>query len=143
MSDCSEGRGGAEIVRIAEVVVAIARASSPLFEPPPPQTTTDMQNIKSPSGKKNLLLCLDAFGTLFKPTKPIGALYAEVAARHGVPTGGSDGAREVGDRFKAAFKGETKRHPNYGKATGLGAEKWWANVSKPKPRSLAFEHHNM
>lgn len=28
-----------------------------------------------------------------------------------------------------AFKHESKQNPNYGKATGLGAEKWWGNVS--------------
>jgi hypothetical protein len=99
-----------------------------------------MHATKSLFGKKkNLLLCLDAFGTLFKPTKPIGALYAEAAARHGVPTGGADGAQEVGDRFKAAFKGETKRNPVYGKATGLGAEKWWANVSFSGSRSWTLK----
>jgi hypothetical protein len=91
-----------------------------------------MLPTKALPAKKNLLLCLDAFGTLFTPTRPIGTVYAETAARHGVPTGGPDNAREVGDCFKAAFKGETKRNPVYGKATGLGAEKWWANVSLPK-----------
>jgi hypothetical protein len=30
---------------------------------------------------------------------------------------------------RLAFKNESKQNPNYGKATGLGAEKWWGNVS--------------
>ena len=31
--------------------------------------------------------------------------------------------------LRTAFKKESKQNPNYGKATGLGAEKWWSNVS--------------
>jgi hypothetical protein len=88
-----------------------------------------MQTARGAPSKRNLLLCLDAFGTLFKPTRPIAATYAEAGARHGVPTGGAAGAEAVQQRFKKAFKGESSRSPNYGKATGLGAEKWWGNVS--------------
>lgn len=88
-----------------------------------------MHPTKALSAKRNLLLCLDAFGTLFTPTRPIAITYAEAAARHGVPTGGAANAQRVHERFKSAFKGETSRSPNYGKATELGAEKWWGNVS--------------
>jgi hypothetical protein len=102
---------------------------SPLFEPPQPQTRTTMQPTRALAAKNNLLICLDAFGTLFTPTRSVAATYAETAARHGVPTGGAENARLVGDRFKTAFKGEAKRNPVFGKATGLGAEKWWGNVS--------------
>jgi len=28
----------------------------------------------------------------------------------------------------AAFKKESKEHPNYGKETGLAAPEWWAKV---------------
>lgn len=28
----------------------------------------------------------------------------------------------------SAFKEESKAHPNFGKAVGLGASKWWASV---------------
>ncbi|KAJ4349160.1 hypothetical protein N0V95_004802 [Ascochyta clinopodiicola] len=34
--------------------------------------------------KKNLLLCFDAFGTLFQPNVPIPIAYAQAAIRHGV-----------------------------------------------------------
>lgn len=80
--------------------------------------------------KKNLLLCFDAFGTLFKPNLPISRAYAEAAIRHGVKCGGHDPAANVGREFKRAFKEVSKSHPNYGKTTGLGAEKWWRNVSQ-------------
>ncbi|KAF1920796.1 hypothetical protein BDU57DRAFT_509230 [Ampelomyces quisqualis] len=87
-----------------------------------------MQPAQALRAKDNLLLCLDAFGTLFKPRKPIAVTYAEVAASHGIPTGGSQNANEVQERFKIAFKGESERNPNYGKATGLGPKRWWHNV---------------
>ena len=79
--------------------------------------------------KKNLLLCFDAFGTLFTPGVPIPVAYARAAARHGINCGDTKHAKAVGASFKQAFKEESKRNPNYGKAAGLGAEKWWGNVS--------------
>jgi hypothetical protein len=79
--------------------------------------------------KKNLLLCLDAFGTLFTPSIPIPIAYARAAARHGIHIPITEHPTEVGKRFKEAFKKESQENPNYGKATGMGAEKWWGNVS--------------
>lgn len=38
----------------------------------------------SPMSKKNLLICFDAFGTLFKPRQPIAKQYAEVATALGL-----------------------------------------------------------
>jgi hypothetical protein len=97
-----------------------------------------MQTTRGAPAKSNLLLCLDAFGTLFKPTRPIAATYAEAGARHGLPTGGAAGAEAVQQRFKKAFKGESSRNPIYGKATGLGAEKWWSNVSSKHAYELYY-----
>ncbi|KAF4546616.1 Haloacid dehalogenase [Lasiodiplodia theobromae] len=34
--------------------------------------------------QKNLLIAFDAFGTLFTPRGPIGALYGEIARKHGI-----------------------------------------------------------
>ncbi|KAF2026195.1 hypothetical protein EK21DRAFT_38909, partial [Setomelanomma holmii] len=79
--------------------------------------------------KKNLLLCFDAFGTLFTPSTPIPRAYANAAVHHGIAIGASnEDIAKVGARFKEAFKDESKRNPNYGKATGLGAHKWWENI---------------
>lgn len=75
--------------------------------------------------KPNLLLCFDAFGTLFKPKHTVALQYAEVARQCGF-TGFTDS--ELQSTLKAAIKGESKQNPNYGKATGLGATKWWTNV---------------
>jgi hypothetical protein len=88
-----------------------------------------MSALKAAARKKNLLLCFDAFGTLFTPSKPIPNAYAQVAARYGIDCGSDDAPRAVGASFKHAFKEQSKLNPNYGKATGLGAEKWWTNVS--------------
>lgn len=103
------------------------------------------------STKRNLLLCLDAFGTIFTPRESIAAQYGGVARSFGVKI--SD--EQVGKSFKngmyhvvdlgrlilhefaivmkhaelsTAFKEESKKHPNFGKAAGLGSVKWWTNV---------------
>jgi hypothetical protein len=88
-----------------------------------------MQATKIPKAKKNLLLCFDAFGTLFTPSVPIPVAYARAAARHGIDCGDTEDPQIVGTRFKEAFKNESAQNPNYGRSTGLGAEKWWGNVS--------------
>ncbi|KAK4120946.1 hypothetical protein N657DRAFT_648303 [Parathielavia appendiculata] len=76
-------------------------------------------------GGRNLLLCFDAFGTLFVPRRPIAEQYAIVARQCGL-----DGlsTEQVQASFKAAFSGELRAHPNYGRASNMGAEHWWTNV---------------
>ncbi|KAK3937438.1 putative haloacid dehalogenase protein [Diplogelasinospora grovesii] len=78
-----------------------------------------------PMPRRNLLLCFDAFGTLFKPRRPIAVQYREIARECGLD-GFSD--EQLQHAFRAAFKSEAKTHPNYGRASGMGAEKWWTNV---------------
>jgi hypothetical protein len=75
--------------------------------------------------RPNLLLCFDAFGTLFRPKRNIIQQYGEIARQCGL-VGFKD--EELQSSFREAFKEETKKHPNYGKVTGLGATKWWTNV---------------
>ncbi|KAL9094738.1 MAG: hypothetical protein Q9165_003008 [Trypethelium subeluteriae] len=77
--------------------------------------------------KKNLLVCFDAFGTLFTPKSPIPRQYSEVARRHGVYGFSED---QLGSAFKKAFKEESKERPNYGKAVGMAAPEWWGNIIK-------------
>ena len=71
------------------------------------------------------MLTLDAFGTLITPREPIAKQYAEAARRHGL-AGFSE--EDIAKDFRVAFKNESTQNPNYGKATGLGARRWWANV---------------
>lgn len=76
--------------------------------------------------RRNLLLCFDAFETLFHPKRPVAEQYAMVARQCGL-----DGftTEDVQTSFKKAFSSESKAHPNYGKASGMGAPRWWTNVS--------------
>jgi hypothetical protein len=101
----------------------------PFLEPLEPQTPIIMQPTRALLIKPNLLLCLDAFNTLIKPSIPIHVAYAQAAARHGIQCSGEEKELVVKAQFKSAFKGESQRNPNYGRVTGLGAEKWWGNVS--------------
>lgn len=75
--------------------------------------------------KPNLLLCFDAFGTLFRPKRPVVQQYGEIARQCGI--GGFTDA-QLQSSFRAAFKDEMRQNPNYGKSTGLGATRWWTNV---------------
>ncbi|KAK4226053.1 hypothetical protein QBC38DRAFT_529711 [Podospora fimiseda] len=77
------------------------------------------------SRRKNLLLCFDAFGTLIKPNQPVLKQYATVAEQCGL---GVLSISQLQASFKAAYKAESKANPNFGKATGLGAEKWWGSI---------------
>ena len=77
-------------------------------------------------GRRNILLCFDAFGTLFQPKRPVAEQYAAVASQCGL---GGFSAEQVQASFKTAFSEASEEHPNYGRASGMGAEKWWANVS--------------
>ncbi|KAF2235415.1 hypothetical protein EV356DRAFT_514230 [Viridothelium virens] len=77
--------------------------------------------------KKNLLLCFDAFGTLFTPKSPIPQQYGEVARRHGLYGFTED---QLETAFRKAFKEESKERPNYGKAVGMAAPEWWGNIIK-------------
>jgi FMN phosphatase YigB (HAD superfamily) len=77
-------------------------------------------------GRRNLLLCFDAFGTLFSPKRSIAEQYAAVARQCGLDGFGTE--NDVQASFKAAFSSESKAHPNYGKASGMGAPTWWTNV---------------
>ncbi|CZT16317.1 uncharacterized protein RCC_02159 [Ramularia collo-cygni] len=74
---------------------------------------------------RNILLCFDAFGTLFRPRQPIAQQYGEVARSLGLANIKNE---DVNKSFKAAFKQESKQNPNYGKQNGLNAEKWWSRI---------------
>ncbi|KAK4570303.1 hypothetical protein LTR86_002383 [Recurvomyces mirabilis] len=77
------------------------------------------------SPKRHLLLCFDAFGTLFTPKRPIPQQYGDVARSLGL-TGFTDD--QVHSSFRAAFKAEAKKNPNFGKANGLDPTTWWTNI---------------
>ena len=112
----------------------------PQFSPVDPPPLPSMHVTRPLAKRKNLLLCLDAFDTIYKPNLAVPAAYAFAANRHGInciPKATASTPVEswkphdyepVAITFKDAFKKESATNPNYGKVTGLGAEKWWANV---------------
>ncbi|KAL2265898.1 hypothetical protein VTJ83DRAFT_5250 [Remersonia thermophila] len=75
--------------------------------------------------RRNVLLCFDAFGTLFYPKPSVPEQYASVARQCGLV---SVTAEQVKKSIKVAYSAAEKAHPNYGKSTGMGAEKWWTDV---------------
>ncbi|KAK3686151.1 hypothetical protein B0T22DRAFT_538342 [Podospora appendiculata] len=77
--------------------------------------------------KRNLLLCFDAFGTLYKPRQPIGDQYMRMAKRHGLARQ-SVTPEVLEARFKSAFDSRTALWPNYGRGTGMTSEVWWRAV---------------
>lgn len=81
---------------------------------------------------RNILLCFDAFGTLFAPRLSIPEQYAAVARQCGL-----DGftVADLKVSFKTAFSRQSAAHPNYGRASNMGAEKWWTNVKDIAPTS--------
>jgi len=83
--------------------------------------------------KQNLLLCFDAFGTLFWPKRSVTQQYGEIARQCGL-RGFTD--EQLQNSFRQAFKAQAKAHPNYGKVTGMGATAWWTNVSTRNARQL-------
>ncbi|USP74101.1 uncharacterized protein yc1106_01375 [Curvularia clavata] len=80
----------------------------------------------SASKRRNLLLCLDAFDTLFTPSIPIPTAYAQAASRHGINV---PSTQSLASSFKSSFKQTAQKYPNYGKQTsGLSPEKWWGAI---------------
>lgn len=74
---------------------------------------------------RHLLLCLDAFGTIFIPKRPVAEQYAAIARQCGLK---DIRTAQVDDAFRSAFAKYAALHPNYGRATGMGAERWWSEV---------------
>ncbi|KAK5158898.1 hypothetical protein LTS14_003006 [Recurvomyces mirabilis] len=75
--------------------------------------------------QRHLLLCFDAFGTLFTPKRPIPQQYGDVARSLGL-SGFTDD--QVHSSFRAAFKAEAKKNPTFGKANGMDPTTWWTNI---------------
>jgi REG-2-like HAD superfamily hydrolase len=75
---------------------------------------------------RTLLITLDAFGTLYRPRKSIAIQYLDVAKSCGLHIEAD--TKDFGRSFRKAFIVHCSRSPNYGKATGMKPEKWWANV---------------
>ena len=75
---------------------------------------------------RTLLITVDAFGTLYRPRQSIPAQYLAVARSCGLHV--SADTKTLSQSFKNAFRLNYAHSPNYGKATGMRPEEWWANV---------------
>ncbi|KAK3328627.1 hypothetical protein B0T19DRAFT_462253 [Cercophora scortea] len=80
-----------------------------------------------PPPKRNLLICFDAFGTLFRPTLPIEEQYMLMARRHKLD-GPSVTPAALRTRFRSAFDAASALWPNYGRGLGMASETWWRGV---------------
>jgi hypothetical protein len=77
------------------------------------------------TARPRLLLCFDAFGTLFRPRASVAHQYGDVARQFGLTDFSHD---ELQTSLFAAVKEERRLHPNYGRALDLGATQWWTNA---------------
>lgn len=66
-------------------------------------------------------LTFDAFNTLFTPRQSIPDLYKLMAEIHHI----RHDSQLFKDIFPEIFKSLNKRHPNYGKNTGITYQQWW------------------
>lgn len=77
-------------------ILHLARAPAPVTMPPP-TILAGTKRILPTMTPRNLLICFDAFGTLFKPRAPIEQQYGEVARSLGLAGIRDD---DVRDSFK-------------------------------------------
>lgn len=91
-----------------------------------------------------ILLTLDAFGTIYRPRRPIAEQYLQIArqvfdspslssssnagpASPSVDIGSIDSAA-LDRSFRRAFKAQQAQNPNYGRAAGMTSEQWWSAI---------------
>lgn len=84
---------------------------------------------RNPNMRRNLLLCFDAFGTLFRPHSPIFEQYGSVARKLGVKV--SD--EEVAKSFK------TGKH-SIGFRLGYGGRTGWNDADDVKRLRKRHKH---
>lgn len=71
------------------------------------------------------LVSLDAFGTIYRPRRPVAEQYASVAGALGI----DKSAAEIERRFRDIYAELQTTYPNYGKHTGLDSpEQWWLEM---------------
>jgi len=86
----------------------------------------------STSHPRNLLLTIDAFGTLFYPCPSVPVQYAMTAHEFGLSRTAITPAK-LKSAFKDVLRAQSKRYPNYGRADVLGGKyggprQWWEEV---------------
>ncbi|KAK0716239.1 hypothetical protein B0H67DRAFT_489348 [Lasiosphaeris hirsuta] len=87
----------------------------------------------------NLLVCFDAFGTLFRPREPIAQTYLRKALECGAPPAQLN-VDLVNSSFRVAFSRNSETYPNYGRASGMRTNEWWTKVIHDTFRPLLAPH---
>ena len=88
--------------------------------------------IKTIANSQDIILSLDALGTLYRFRSPVAQQYLTVAQRYGLNS--SVELPQLEASFKAAFKATSAQYPNYGIGYGGGHKKlpnpeaWWSEV---------------
>uniref|UniRef100_A0A6P7GY51 Rhythmically expressed gene 2 protein n=1 Tax=Diabrotica virgifera virgifera TaxID=50390 RepID=A0A6P7GY51_DIAVI len=72
------------------------------------------------------LITFDVTDTLLQFKTSPGQQYGEIGALYGI----SCDKKVLGHNFKTHFRKMSQEHPNFGRHTGLGWEKWWHTVVK-------------
>lgn len=70
------------------------------------------------------LITFDVTGTLMILRPPVAYKYAEAAKKFGITVN----IEEIVSSFKNEWKTLSLLHPNFGRDTGLGWEKWWTQI---------------
>ncbi|CUS22862.1 LAQU0S07e01816g1_1 [Lachancea quebecensis] len=80
---------------------------------------------------KPKVITFDAYNTLYSTTLPVMEQYSRLGRKYGL----NSSAQELTLKFPGVFKNLREEHPNYGKYTGITADKWWeiliSNVFAP------------
>lgn len=80
---------------------------------------------------KPKVITFDAYNTLYSTTLPVMEQYSRLGRKYGLDSS----AQELTLKFPKVFKDLREEHPNYGKHTGITADKWWeiliSNVFAP------------
>lgn len=103
-----------------------------------------ISSVRGAQRQKTLLLTFDAFSTLFRPRRPVSEQYASIAHSHGLSPSLVTPSR-LDAAFRAAFKAQNKRLPNYGREETLrgwygGPRQWWGDVIRESFMGLARGH---
>ncbi|RAL01134.1 uncharacterized protein BO80DRAFT_425100 [Aspergillus ibericus CBS 121593] len=105
---------------------------------------TGIRSLSTSNHPRNLLLTLDAFGTLFYPHPPVPEQYATTAHEFGLSRTAIT-PQKLKTVFKDVYSAQAKRWPNYGRADVLrgkygGPRQWWEEVIQESfARVLASE----
>uniref|UniRef100_A0A8C9L3R9 Haloacid dehalogenase-like hydrolase domain-containing protein 3 n=1 Tax=Pavo cristatus TaxID=9049 RepID=A0A8C9L3R9_PAVCR len=89
------------------------------------------------SGHRLRLLTWDVKDTLLRLRQPVGPSYAAEAQAHGVQVE----PEALNQSFLKAYRAQSRRFPNYGRAEGLSSRQWWVDVVKETFR-LAGVHED-